>query len=326
MAGFSEKFFVKKLEDLNNSSQSIQTLSLWLIHHRKHHEDIVKIWYRELLISKDTKKLTFMYLANDVIQNSIKKGPEFGKEFGLYLKKTFKHLGDLTDNHKMRGSLDRLLKVWQERVVYSKSEINDFRELLFGEVTEPPAKKAKTSKKPKSEGGDKKEKDDSEDTNSRTPEGDPPEPEELIHAIQNLENNTASADEAARRKISSLPSEVSEVSLLSKITDKAAAEALSAQVDDAIKLLNDYNTRLSKETECRKIVSTMLRDFLISQKELLVHAEKCLEEYQEKYQKTYKIRQDLRNHVQNLPDLTQLPDVTVGLGPLPSAGDLFNFP
>lgn len=28
-----------------------------------------------------------MYLANDVIQNSKKKGPEYGEEFGLYLKK-----------------------------------------------------------------------------------------------------------------------------------------------------------------------------------------------------------------------------------------------
>lgn len=49
MSGFTEIALVKKLEDLNPSQQSIQTLSLWLIHHRKHHQNIVKTWYRELL-------------------------------------------------------------------------------------------------------------------------------------------------------------------------------------------------------------------------------------------------------------------------------------
>jgi regulator of Ty1 transposition protein 103 len=48
MAGFTESALAKKLADLNSSQQSIQTLSLWLIHHRKHHATIVKVWFREL--------------------------------------------------------------------------------------------------------------------------------------------------------------------------------------------------------------------------------------------------------------------------------------
>jgi regulator of Ty1 transposition protein 103 len=49
MSAFTENALIKKLGDLNTSSQSIQTLSLWLIHHRKHHEKIVKIWILELV-------------------------------------------------------------------------------------------------------------------------------------------------------------------------------------------------------------------------------------------------------------------------------------
>lgn len=48
MSAFTEAALIKKLGDLNSSSQSIQTLSLWLIHHRKHHQNIVKIWIKEL--------------------------------------------------------------------------------------------------------------------------------------------------------------------------------------------------------------------------------------------------------------------------------------
>lgn len=53
MAGFTENALVRKLQDLNSSQQSIQTLSLWLIHHRKHHAAVVKTWLKELLKGKE---------------------------------------------------------------------------------------------------------------------------------------------------------------------------------------------------------------------------------------------------------------------------------
>jgi regulator of Ty1 transposition protein 103 len=48
MSSFTESGLVKKLQELNSSQQSIQTLSLWLIHHRKHNGLVIKTWYREL--------------------------------------------------------------------------------------------------------------------------------------------------------------------------------------------------------------------------------------------------------------------------------------
>jgi len=48
MSGFTSEALEKKLSDLNNSQQSIQTLSLWLIHHRKHNKVIVSTWAKEL--------------------------------------------------------------------------------------------------------------------------------------------------------------------------------------------------------------------------------------------------------------------------------------
>ena len=48
MSNFSETNLAKKLTDLNASQQSIQTLSLWLIHHRKHSKTIVDVWLKEL--------------------------------------------------------------------------------------------------------------------------------------------------------------------------------------------------------------------------------------------------------------------------------------
>lgn len=53
MSAFTESALIKKLVDLNPSQQSIQTLSLWLIHHRKHHSNIVKSWYKEMQKGKN---------------------------------------------------------------------------------------------------------------------------------------------------------------------------------------------------------------------------------------------------------------------------------
>ena len=111
MSGFSESNFEKKLADLNNSAQSIQQLSLWVLHHRKHYQAVVKVWHAGLLRAADSRKLTFLYLANDVVQNSKKKHPEIAKEFGSVMKKVTDHLSGLELDLKTVGSIERLLKV-----------------------------------------------------------------------------------------------------------------------------------------------------------------------------------------------------------------------
>lgn len=45
---FSGSALEKKLGELSNSQQSIQTLSLWLIHHRKHAKTVVDVWLKML--------------------------------------------------------------------------------------------------------------------------------------------------------------------------------------------------------------------------------------------------------------------------------------
>lgn len=68
----------------------------------------------------------------------------------------------------------------------------------------------------------------------------------------------------------------------------------------------------------------MIEDFMAAQKDLESRAEERLEQYRDKLDKVNAVRDDLKSHIQSLPDLSKLPDVTTGgLAPLPSAGDLF---
>uniref|UniRef100_U5EYY9 Putative regulator of nuclear mrna n=1 Tax=Corethrella appendiculata TaxID=1370023 RepID=U5EYY9_9DIPT len=388
MSSFTESGLIKKLLELNPSQQSIQTLSLWLIHHRKHHSIIVRTWFKELQKINPNRKLTFMYLANDVIQNSKKKGPEYGKEFELTLTKAFKHISQTCKDEKTIQSLLRILNIWEERGVYDGKRIKEYYNALVEKSDPDKAEKAekndaksdakveKSSGKRKHEDVDgkttptsstakngssstetKKHKSSSSSSSSSSttshhtnskeriksetievngtvethvtlsphvPANDPPEPEELIKVIQGLENS-ASSDAVVRERIANLPPEVSEIQLLSKLEDKEQAMRLALKVNDAIKILNDYNIRLASEMDDRKKLTTMLKDFHREQQDLLTQAEQRLEEYQKKLHKLKEVQREVRNHMNNLPDLAALPDVTGGfLAPLPSAGDLFN--
>lgn len=58
---------------------------------------------------------------------------------------------------------------------------------------------------------------------------------------------------------------------------KEEAEELLRKVNDAVALLTDYNTRLVCEMEDRKKVSSMLHDFIQSQRDLIDQAEQRLQ-------------------------------------------------
>ncbi|KAI5700342.1 hypothetical protein M8J76_002800 [Diaphorina citri] len=267
MAGFTQSALISKLEELNASQQSIQTLSLWLIHHRKHHSTIVKTWIDEVEKADDHRKLTLMYLANDVIQNSKKKGPEYGKEFGHVLKQAFVSVGDVHCSEKTRSSLSRILNIWEERGVYDKQQIASFR-TAFNAALEPQTKRRKLSE-------------------SNT---------EVLYDVDGITERHI--------KLSPKP-ELREY--------RVAAENLSIQVNEAVDLLTNYNTRLVTEMEDRKRASAMLKDYIAAQRELLEQAEQRLEECQSNLEQVCKVREELQS-LAHLP----MPEK-----PLPAAGDLF---
>uniref|UniRef100_A0A8C7TI12 Regulation of nuclear pre-mRNA domain containing 1B n=1 Tax=Oncorhynchus mykiss TaxID=8022 RepID=A0A8C7TI12_ONCMY len=330
MSSFSESALEKKLSELSNSQQSVQTLSLWIIHHRKHSPLIVKVWHRELKKAKSSRKLTFLYLANDVIQNSKKKGPEFAKDFETVLVDACSHVARYADDG-CRRPIDRLLTIWQERSLY-KAEFIQQLKLAIEDSNSPQHQPTGTVRKAPKRTYQKmiqepEEEEEDDYRGNMSPQNSdfsgPQLTEELVKALQDLEN-AASGDAAVRQKIASLPQEVQDVSLLEKITDKEAADKLSKTVDEACLLLAEYNGRLAAELEDRRQLARMLTEYIGSQKEALTEREKKLEEYKQKLARVTQVRKELKSHIQSLPDLSLLPNVTGGLAPLPSAGDLFS--
>lgn len=126
-SSLSENNLEKKFQAVTNTQDSIQTLSLWLLHHKAHHHKIVASWMKVLQKAKINHRLTLFYLANDVVQNSKRKG------FLLFVNsyaEVLKEATLLVRDEQIRSYIQRVFTIWDERSIYSSEFIADLRAIL----------------------------------------------------------------------------------------------------------------------------------------------------------------------------------------------------
>ncbi|KAK9669874.1 hypothetical protein RND81_13G160400 [Saponaria officinalis] len=114
---FNPQILMEKLSKLNNSQQSIETLSHWCIFHMNKAKLVVESWEKQFQCAPRRQKLTFLYLANDILQNSRRKGAEFVTEFWRVLPGALHEVirnGDDAGKNAAR----RLISIWDERKVF----------------------------------------------------------------------------------------------------------------------------------------------------------------------------------------------------------------
>ncbi|CAN6443164.1 unnamed protein product [Victoria cruziana] len=131
---FSSQILSEKLSKLNNSQQSIETLSHWCIFHRKKAKQVVETWEKLFSSSQKEQCISFLYLANDILQNSRRKGSEFVNEFWKVLPGALKKVLENDDEHGKHVVL-RLIDIWEERKVFGSRGTGLKEEML---AKEPP--------------------------------------------------------------------------------------------------------------------------------------------------------------------------------------------
>ena len=82
-----------------------------------------------LSLVEANRKLTLLYLANDVIQTGKKKGLEFKVEFSKLLPRALQHMSREKDD-SFRKSVERVISVWEERKVFESDAIVRFKSML----------------------------------------------------------------------------------------------------------------------------------------------------------------------------------------------------
>ncbi|CAI0385134.1 unnamed protein product [Linum tenue] len=82
------------------------------------------------------QRVTFLYLANDILQNSKRKGSEFVNEFWKVLPKELKVVYESGDEHAKKV-VARLVNIWEERKVFG-SRAQNLKDEMLGKVPLPP--------------------------------------------------------------------------------------------------------------------------------------------------------------------------------------------
>eukprot|EP00250_Pteridium_aquilinum_P016228 c23011_g1_i1 orf=659-2227(-) len=133
-SAFNDQILAEKLKKLNNSQQSIETLSHWCIFHRKKAHLVVETWDKQLRVLPKEQRVPFLYLANDILQNSRRRGGEFVTEFWKVLPGALKDVIEKGDD-QAQSVVVRLVDIWDERKVFG-IRAKTLREELLG--TDPP--------------------------------------------------------------------------------------------------------------------------------------------------------------------------------------------
>ncbi|RDX73777.1 Regulation of nuclear pre-mRNA domain-containing protein 1B [Mucuna pruriens] len=129
---FSEQILADKLFKLNNTQQCIETLSHWCIFHRSKAELVVGTWKKQFDKSEMVQRVPLLYLANDILQNSKRKGNEFVTEFWKVLPAALKDVIKKGDDHGKN-----VIEIWEQRSVFG-SRARNLKDLMLGEDAPPP--------------------------------------------------------------------------------------------------------------------------------------------------------------------------------------------
>ncbi|XP_033136078.1 UPF0400 protein C337.03 isoform X2 [Brassica rapa] len=119
-SSFNAQVLAEKLAKLNSSQASIETLSHWCIFHMNKAKHVVETWGRQFHCSPREQRLAYLYLANDILQNSRRRGSEFVGEFWSVLPDALRDVIENGDDSERKSAL-RLVNIWEERKVFGSS-------------------------------------------------------------------------------------------------------------------------------------------------------------------------------------------------------------
>ncbi|XP_075535948.1 uncharacterized protein LOC142571468 isoform X1 [Dermacentor variabilis] len=267
----NESNLVKKLTSVTNTQDSVQTLSLWIIHHRAHHRKIVDIWTKVLKKSKPVHRLTMLYLANDVLQNGKRKGvQQFVESFGDVLPEQT----PLFRDERIAKQVDRVFSIWAERSVFSSDFIKGLKEMLHESKHSGSHHRSGSKHELSSDDSTKlpKEPEKKESGKPKNPEVEkiilefkPEKAIEKIKKIKKIEIETST-------KLTNLTSrnmDVSSSEVLRKFkvghlsllrTDRSHGQQFQKDFDEATRCLEEYIKALEKEVSERTELISMLED------------------------------------------------------------------
>ncbi|XP_028407104.1 uncharacterized protein LOC114529484 [Dendronephthya gigantea] len=254
MASFSIKSFDKKLKEMSSRQDSVQTVSLWLIHHRAHSKSVVYLWLDRMKKAKPDRRLILFYLANDIIQNSRKKGKEYTQSFSKVLGDAMQYLRDTS----IRPSVERVLKIWQERKVFEKDAVQKLLNQLNNASVKPKPKPKPEPSVPKKE----IEKVKDEEKKKKKPKRPVPANFKTINVTRAMATMQEIEDETERRQtlVAQMRLDASSSEGIKQLKDYAGGNRFSLEFEESSTKYEELAESLQREAQHRGVLVDLLED------------------------------------------------------------------
>ncbi|CAG8632156.1 4702_t:CDS:2 [Racocetra persica] len=269
MSAYTEEVLISKLNKLVDTQESISLLSQWFMYHRRHVATSVDIWNRELRKASSARKLSFIYLCNDVCQNSRRKGLEFTQEFKKVLPDAMEH----TYRHAtadVQGIIRRVVNIWDEREVFDKDFLDELRKRFTGQKTLKSEQRLIQS--------------------VHTAPSQPCRPDiaKLMTATQSISESESIVHEYGN-KVAKIWSEVMEAE------EKPSPSILSQQLDHLLRVLTEHQNLVSKSITNRTQLINQMKE-IIAQEEMRLRLDnKSLLDTQSKINETKECIEQLKS-------------------------------
>ncbi|CAN8298967.1 unnamed protein product [Cochlearia groenlandica] len=287
---FSEQILIDKLAKLNSSQQSIESLSTWCVCNRDKAELIVTTWKKQFHSTEMSQKVPLLYLANDILQNSKRKGNEFVQEFWNVLPTAVKDIVSQGDDHG-KGVVSRLVKIWEDRRVFGSGSKN-LSDSMFGEDVPLPLDISKKRSR-----GSKSSKRDSKSSRAKLSSGG--RVAEKIASAYHLvvaENSNEEAEmnkcKSAVKRIRKMEKDVEEAC---STTDNPKRKSLAKELEEEEYLLRQCIEKLNSVQGSRSSLVNQLKDALHEQESELENLKAQIQVAQEQTEEAQNMQKRLND-------------------------------
>ncbi|KAF2139115.1 uncharacterized protein K452DRAFT_360834 [Aplosporella prunicola CBS 121167] len=107
-----------KLSALNETQEGIVTVAQWIMFHRRHAERTSQLWLQRLKDSTPNKRLSLIYLANEVVQQSkARRKTEFVVAYSTIIVEATS-LAYKGATHDVQQKIRRVIEVWRQRGIF----------------------------------------------------------------------------------------------------------------------------------------------------------------------------------------------------------------
>lgn len=126
---FTPEGCIELLTGVTLAQPSIEGVSARLLFWKRRAPEVARAWEEVFRKSDMEKRLTLMYVANHVVQESVRAGSEFVEAFHKVLPPAFKHLMTHADSNT-QIKLKRLVNVWRERKTWGRNALQIYLKMV----------------------------------------------------------------------------------------------------------------------------------------------------------------------------------------------------